>query len=1181
MGDSVTWLGRAFQFVLALTSNLTIRHHSSLVEIDRANKVESSTYTDTYDGAIGDAKLTFATAIADATLTWQNSEATSQQIFTTSSTSLDHTFSIAMIGLDQTYQTQVAMAEETRQYTRAAAEGTFFVAQTVANNTKRSATATAVISLTTASEIARVDAHTDIDNTLQLPWSQYLVDAATARLAWWNTASTQYAHLASDRNTAETIYTGRLATAHVSRQQLIATAKKSESIIDANSGAAQATAQADAVRDYFTNMVAPTKTYVDALATAERTKAVAIAQANRDYIDNESYSHRQDDIQTANDTFDSTKDAKAATYRSALAGEQADQYLDFATADFNRTIALVAADVSLVTTRNNAENGYRNEESTAYLQSATSWANTDAAYRQYEANSFASAASSLANNDPSPWAGYDAGFYNAQASQVTDISNAAKADAISQATAQKTAEIAQRNGETAWRNAYATADGLLKSSIAAAQKGWATAQSTAYAAAGGSDLALPTVYQLDELTGEYTVDGPGNNYRTTIYAASNSGYAHYYSNYWWGAWGYYGSGYWYNSYYGYGGYPNYGYNSSANSVYLSAPEDQFAATFWQINTDESLESVRGWTLAGDYGRPVSEGLVYTVGVANGSLRRSTPIDTRISDGTKYSAAEVIAYLDELGTSKGDLWTLVGSVELTPLATRLTSSLVDVATELSTGLVPATDSSQPTTISLDNFPTMILAQQRGSLASEAVATAASPVETSAEVALRQLTSNGGDGNSETSLTPEELEIAQQWGAAVLGRQMLLKAVSNSNSDIVEAVTTRYADEPDVQHAIIAALQQYRVVLADSNWSDYWIDHATQIIYISDLKYFQTRNAYSIAGELEGAIRDDQQFYQMFGLDESYEGLGSRWGLGLVETAGGGIAVVGGVTMFLAPEPVLTKAGGAIAVTTGANHVVAGVTSLWDRDSRVDVISNGLEKYYDATGADADLRGYGHAGMLMTDFAAGIASTGVKVASIKAFLTNSKAFAINSATGFQNLLKSGKSIRQIAKVDSIDDLVRQSKIVAKVDDVAPKSVVSHVTTSGARLVPNPNKTTTVIGAYGPDLKNIMGELGVPAQTGHLDHILHGLKGGNKGGFNFLNVSEDVYNAGVHRGGFFSKVNAAWVDDAVRRGDDILVVSARKHMFDSSGKLTGFGKEVDRLINVHGYRWNSGFTRLLPPG
>ncbi len=147
-------------------------------------------------------------------------------------------------------------------------------------------------------------------------------------------------------------------------------------------------------------------------------------------------------------------------------------------------------------------------------------------------------------------------------------------------------------------------------------------------------------------------------------------------------------------------------------------------------------------------------------------------------------------------------------------------------------------------------------------------------------------------------------------------------------------------------------------------------------------------------------------------------------------------------------------------------------------------------------------------------------------------------------------------------------------------ASKAKISHMPTSGAKLVTNPCKTTTVLGSYSHDMKAILKELNVPAKTGHVDHIIHGFKQGNKGGFNFLHVSEDVYMAGKHRGGFFDKVNTAWVDDAVARGDDIVVASQRSYMYDDYGELTGFGKEVDRFINVHGYQWNEDYTRLLQP-
>jgi len=103
----------------------------------------------------------------------------------------------------------------------------------------------------------------------------------------------QYINLAADRNAAETTYISRIAAAHVTRQQGIGTAKKTQSLVEANSQAAESTTKANAVRDYFTNMVAPTKTFVNEIAQAERQKAVDTAQAQRDYIDHQSASQRK------------------------------------------------------------------------------------------------------------------------------------------------------------------------------------------------------------------------------------------------------------------------------------------------------------------------------------------------------------------------------------------------------------------------------------------------------------------------------------------------------------------------------------------------------------------------------------------------------------------------------------------------------------------------------------------------------------------------------------------------------------------------------------------------------------------------------------------------------------------------------------------------------------------------
>jgi len=154
---------------------------------------------------------------------------------------------------------------------------------------------------------------------------------------------------------------------------------------------------------------------------------------------------------------------------------------------------------------------------------------------------------------------------------------------------------------------------------------------------------------------------------------------------------------------------------------------------------------------------------------------------------------------------------------------------------------------------------------------------------------------------------------------------------------------------------------------------------------------------------------------------------------------------------------------------------------------------------------------------------------------------------------------------------------------------RGLVAAKTTSGAALLPNPDKTTTVIGSFEHDLKAIFYLLNTPLIRGSVDDLLWSFKNGNPGGFNFLNVSNvsnDLFlNAKHGRGGFFDSVNKPWLDEAVSRGDDILIVSSREYMttidpITGVTKNTGFGKEVKYLMDTHGDTWNADYTRLLAP-
>ena len=336
--------------------------------------------------------------------------------------------------------------------------------------------------------------------------------------------------------------------------------------------------------------------------------------------------------------------------------------------------------------------------------------NLASAKNQYEANSFASAASTLASSTRTPWAAYDAGFYAAQAADVTAVSNAAKTNAIAQATAQKTAEVTQIDAETAWRNAYATASSVLSTGIASANLGFATAQSLIYSSMGGSNLQLPTVSRPTDLAGKYKVPGPGNTYRASISSVSSTNYYYgWWGGYWWGAWGYFGSGYWYSGYGGYGGYLYGSQVSSAAGVSLAEPQMQFPDSFWQIDSDQIADQMQDGTIEVRYGDAKVTELVIPQqaifagvgGVAEddgdgdaggvgsragdsgfgGADGGSISANVAVSDGMGSSNAELMAILQGLSDTAGELWTLVGSVTQTVLSSRPAMLLADYASEL--------------------------------------------------------------------------------------------------------------------------------------------------------------------------------------------------------------------------------------------------------------------------------------------------------------------------------------------------------------------------------------------------------------------------------------------------------------------------------------------------------------------
>ncbi len=125
------------------------------------------------------------------------------------------------------------------------------------------------------------------------------------------------------------------------------------------------------------------------------------------------------------------------------------------------------------------------------------------------------------------------------------------------------------------------------------------------------------------------------------------------------------------------------------------------------------------------------------------------------------------------------------------------------------------------------------------------------------------------------------------------------------------------------------------------------------------------------------------------------------------------------------------------------------------------------------------------------------------------------------------------------------------------------LSFVPSTGERIVANPNKTTTILGRWNPDMENIKPLMGaddfnVGTEFGRVTQ--------NKGGYNFLDVPDPIFKAAGDN--FFEGYNKPWLDQAITRGDDIVLTTKPASRFDimtPDGTLKGsYARELEHLAN-----------------
>lgn len=170
------------------------------------------------------------------------------------------------------------------------------------------------------------------------------------------------------------------------------------------------------------------------------------------------------------------------------------------------------------------------------------------------------------------------------------------------------------------------------------------------------------------------------------------------------------------------------------------------------------------------------------------------------------------------------------------------------------------------------------------------------------------------------------------------------------------------------------------------------------------------------------------------------------------------------------------------------------------------------------------------------------------------------------------------------------VKVAKSLLQAINSVTRSSFSHLPTSGAVLNGTEDLGTFLVGSYGSDLQFILKQLGYEK----LDDVLvmesrYPFKVPNGQKFNLLDVSDDIYNKAMVKGGFFTHVNSKWVDAAVAQKAEVVIMSKNEYLYNSirneygeiiGKELSGFGKEIHRFEWKHGYRFDVKTKRMLSP-
>lgn len=223
--------------------------------------------------------------IADAELEYQVFEAASVKSFHFSEASHFFAFNETLALDAQRHSKTIADKQEEYDNAVRQAQNAFLVDEAVAENAERSRDINHELAFDAALAGSKVTVYADIDTQIDLPWTQYLVDSAQARVNNWNQIDTEKRNFAVEQNAATTTLVNGLVTSRNTQGAAASLREKDLSYIRADAIKTNASVIAESNRDYSQAMAEAGRLNAEMLAHAGRLKTFDIAHAEHDLYD--------------------------------------------------------------------------------------------------------------------------------------------------------------------------------------------------------------------------------------------------------------------------------------------------------------------------------------------------------------------------------------------------------------------------------------------------------------------------------------------------------------------------------------------------------------------------------------------------------------------------------------------------------------------------------------------------------------------------------------------------------------------------------------------------------------------------------------------------------------------------------------------------------------------------------